>query len=79
MKTLLLAVLLLSGCASRQACDMLAIAFDEAQMAPAWYTEAGAALATCGQPEAIEKAKAKACYAERWNGYKTAEECEAAE
>lgn len=74
---LLVIALLLSGCASHQACGPLAIAFDEAQMAPAWYTEAGEALTVCGHAGAREAAKEKACYAEAWNGYKSAEECEA--
>lgn len=80
-----LAMLALSGCtitytsvpdAEKKACDVLAIAFDEAQMAPAWYTQAGEVLESCGMSGAREEAIQKSCYAEAWNGYRNADECE---
>jgi hypothetical protein len=42
-------------------------ALDEAQMAEAWYLEAGKVLQACGARDAIERAESKACYARRFN------------
>lgn len=69
----LLAVAALAGCVvapagtARQACDLLQIASDEAQMAEAWYLEAGKVLHACGQRDAMERAQVRACYARRFN------------
>lgn len=46
-------------------CDILAIAFDEGQFAPAWYTEAGLILNKCGYDNAIDLGEYKACSTER--------------
>ena len=81
MKSLLtiLAATALAGCAvvpastAMQACQMLQIASDEADLAPAWYISAGQVLERCGVPEARERAEQSACAAERRNGY----DCEA--
>lgn len=71
----LAALALLAGCASpsHQACRLLTIAQDEAQMAEAWHLDAGEVLATCGVPGAQETAAHKACYARRFND--TSVEC----
>ena len=86
MKTIIFAaVALLTGCAvvpyptASRACDLLQIAHDESQLAPGWYISAGEVLEACRKPDARAKAELRACYADRWNGYKTTEECEAIE
>ena len=67
------ALLLLTGCTFvpaatvRQTCDLLDTALDEAEMAEAWYIEAGLVLRACGARDAIERAEHKACYARRFN------------
>ena len=61
-----------------ETCDLLLIAFDEAQMAPGWYESAGKALQACGKSIDQEDITAKACFANRWNGYET-DECTAFE
>lgn len=65
----LAAAALLAGCASpsHQACRLLTIALDEAQMAEAWYIETGEVLTRCGVAGAAEAAESKACYARRFN------------
>ena len=50
-----------------EACELLQIAQDEAQMAEAWHLRAGKALATCGVKDALATAEGKACYARRFN------------
>lgn len=50
-----------------QACNLLATAQDEAQMAEAWHLQAGEVLAECGVLKAKETAASKACYARRFN------------
>lgn len=76
---------LLTGCVAvpyptaSRACDLLQIAHDESQLAPGWYISAGEVLEACGKPHARANAEVRACYADRWNGYKTPEECEAKE
>ena len=84
MKTaiaLIAACAFLTGCVvvPSSACALLEIAHEEAQLAPAWYIEAGRVLEACRKPDARAKAELRACYADRWNGYKTTEECEAIE
>lgn len=81
MRRLILAAAcaLLSACAvvpyktAAQACELLDIAAQEADMVPAWYAAVGPVLESCG----IEDAKAwmdeKACAANKHHGY----ECEA--
>lgn len=61
-----------------ETCNLLAIAFDEAQMAPGWYESAGKALQACGKDIDKEDILRKVCYANRWNGYES-EECSAFE
>lgn len=65
----LAALVLLTGCATppADACRLLTIALDEAQMAEAWYIETGKVLTACGVPHAAEVAADKACYARRFN------------
>ena len=67
----LLCSAVLAGCGtikpSANACRLLAIALDEAEMAEAWYIETGDVLARCGMPNAAEKAAYKACVARRFN------------
>lgn len=69
-----------SGCTvvpaptARNTCDLLEIAFDEAQMAEAWYIETGKVLEACGAREASTRAERKACYARRFND--SSEVCE---
>lgn len=73
----------MGGCAmvptgtARQTCELLQTASDEADMAPAWYIQAGEVLERCGKPGARAEAEAKACYAEARNGYRDSKECEA--
>ena len=63
---------------AHRACELLQIASDEADLAPAWYLDAGALLERCGRPDARAEAEAKACYASARNGYRDSKECEAA-
>lgn len=75
-----LALAAFSGCTvvpastARNTCDLLEIAFDEAQMAEAWYIETGKVLEACGAREASTRAESKACYARRFND--SSEVCE---
>ena len=62
---------------AHRACELLQIASDEADLAPAWYLDAGALLERCGRPDARAEAEAKACYASARNGYRDSKECEA--
>lgn len=70
---ILIVAALLAGCvvvpmgAAQQTCRLLDIALDEAQMAEAWYLEAGNVLQACGARDAAERAESKACYARRFN------------
>ena len=61
--------------AARQACDLLQIASDEADLAPGWYVDAGALLARCGREGAIAAAERRACFASARNGYRDSKEC----
>lgn len=54
-----------------ETCQLLAIAFDEAQLAAAWYISAAPILVECGYEKALEMAERKACAADRWNGYES--------
>ena len=72
-----------SGCAvvpagdAIRACELLQIATTEADLAPAWYLEAGMVLKRCGHDGAIAAGKVRACFAEARNGYRDSAECEA--
>lgn len=86
MKSILIAVcaaLALSGCTivpkstAQQACRLLEVAASEADMAPAWYTEAGAVLEQCGQKDARADGERRACFASAGAGYRDRKECEA--
>ena len=80
---ILIAVAALTACtvvpigAARQACDLLQIASDEADLAPGWYVDAGVLLERCGQEGAIAAADRRDCYASARNGYRDSKECEA--
>lgn len=68
------AAVLLTACATPpDACRLLTIALDEAQMAEAWYIETGRVLTACGVANAAEVAAERACYARRFND--TSVEC----
>lgn len=58
-----------AGCSTSPpaACDLIAIATAEAQLAEAWYIEAGAVLTQCGNPTAAALAIEQACAARRFN------------
>ena len=79
----LIAAAALSACTvvpvgtARQACDLLQIASDEADLAPDWYVNAGALLERCGREGAIPAAERRACFASARNGYRDSKECEA--
>lgn len=86
MKPLAVAVLViaaLSGCTlipaptARSACDLLQTASDEADLAPAWYVQAGEVLEHCGKRGAKAEAAMKACFSSARNGYRDRKECEA--
>lgn len=74
-------VALLAGCTvvpastTRQACSLLQTASDEADMAPAWYLQAGVLLEQCGHQDARTEAAYKACQASRRAGID--KDCEA--
>lgn len=57
-----------------KSCRLLDIAFQEAQMAEAWYIETGRVLVLCGVADAEAEAARKACYARRRDD--TSVECE---
>lgn len=65
--------LILAGCTvvpattALSACELLDIAVSEAQMAEAWYLDAGQVLKACGVRDAEATAAHKACYARRFN------------
>ena len=75
---LAVAALMLSACAvlpyktAAQACELLDIAAQEADMVPAWYTAVGPVLESCGIEGAKAWADEKACAASKHHGY----ECE---
>lgn len=77
------AALALSACTvvptgtAHQACRLLQIAASEADMAPAWYIDAGSVLERCGQPDARAEAERKACFAAARAGYRDSKSCEA--
>ena len=48
-----------------KACELIAIALDEADMAPQWYEEAGKFLKRCGFKKAEMVAKYRACQSEQ--------------
>lgn len=76
-------LLSLSGCTvvpaatAHRACELLNIASSEADLAPAWYTEAGDVLERCGHKNARAEGETRACYADSRNGYRDSKECEA--
>ena len=57
-------------------CNTLQIAFDEADLAPAWYIEAGSTLEQCGYIGSKQEGERKACFAESRNGYRDHKSCE---
>lgn len=65
----------LTGCTivpyphATKACELLNIASNEADLAPAWYREAGEVLEACGVPEAKKDADERTCAAQKRNGY----------
>lgn len=79
----LIAAAALTGCTvvpagmARQACDLIQVASDEADLAPSWYVQAGAVLDRCGREGAIAAAERRACFASARNGYRDSKECEA--
>lgn len=79
----LIAAAALAGCTvvpagtARQACDLIQVASDEADLAPSWYVQAGAVLDRCGREGAIPAAERRACFASARNGYRDSKECEA--
>ena len=79
----LIAAAALAGCTvvpagtARQACDLIQVASDEADLAPSWYVQAGAVLDRCGREGAIPAAERRACFASSRNGYRDSKECEA--
>lgn len=84
MKSILtLAVAALAGCTivpagtAHLSCELLQTAAIEADLAPAWYLEAGVVLERCGHDGAIAAGKVRACFAEARNGYRDSAECEA--
>ncbi|MDT0138095.1 hypothetical protein [Acidovorax sp. PRC11] len=86
MKSISIAVcaaLALSGCTivptgpAQQACRLLQVASSEADMAPAWYIDAGAVLERCGQQGARADGERRACFASAQGGYRDSKDCEA--
>ncbi|WP_416406547.1 hypothetical protein RCH27_08695 [Paracidovorax citrulli] len=77
------AALALSACTvvptstAHQACTLLQIATSEADLAPAWYIDAGAVLEQCGQKDARAEGERRACYASAQAGYRDSKSCEA--
>lgn len=78
-------LLALTGCTvvpagtANRACELLQIASSEADLAPAWYSGAGAVLERCGRENARAEGELRACYAEARNGYRDSKVCEAME
>ena len=72
-------IVLLSACTVvpyrtvSQACELLDIAAQEADMVPGWYTAVGPVLESCGIEGAKAWADEKACATSKHHGY----ECEA--
>jgi hypothetical protein len=81
----LAAAVAMSGCTvvpaptAHRACELVQTASDEADLAPAWYLQAGEVLERCGKPRAKADAAVKACFASARNGYRDRKECEAME
>lgn len=65
-----------AGTANR-ACELIQIAVSEADMAPAWYVEAGTVLERCGRENGRAEGEVRACFASARNGYRDQKECEA--
>lgn len=80
---LVLAVVFLVGCTvvpagtAHRACELLRIASEEADMAPAWYSRTGEVLESCGVHDARATGEWRACKAATRNGYSDSAECEA--
>lgn len=76
-------LLSLSGCTvvpaatAHRACELLNIASSEADLAPAWYIDAGTVLERCGRENARAEGELRACFADARNGYRDSKECEA--
>lgn len=77
------AVVALAGCVAvpagtaYSACRLLEIASSEADLAPAWYAEAGTVLEGCGVQDARANGDRRACFAESRQGYRSEKDCEA--
>lgn len=67
----LLCAALVVGCGTpkppEDACRLIAIATDEAQLAEAWYLKASAVLTRCGDEVGAAMATQQACAARRFN------------
>ena len=60
----------LAGCSTKQpsgACQLIAIAVDEAQLAEDWYIKASDVLSQCGDKVGALLATKQACAARRFN------------
>lgn len=79
----ILCALAMAGCTvvpaatALSACELLQIASSEADLAPAWYIEAGAVLERCGRENARAEGELRACFADARNGYRDSKDCEA--
>jgi hypothetical protein len=71
----LAALLWLAGCTvvpastAQRACELIEIASGEADLAPAWYADAGTVLERCGVQRARAVGEYRACMADKRNGY----------
>lgn len=76
-------LLALTGCTvvpvgtAHRACELLQTAASEADLAPAWYIDAGTVLERCGRENARAEGELRACFADARNGYRDSKECEA--
>ena len=75
------AIACLTGCVAvpmptvDNACTLIDIAFNEANMAAGWYEDAGEVLHSCGVQRARERAAMKSCMTKVRDGYRTRDEC----
>lgn len=79
----IVAAIVLAGCTvvpaatALSACELLQTAASEADLAPAWYIDAGTVLERCGRENARAEGELRACFADARNGYRDSKECEA--
>lgn len=59
---------------AQKACELLDIASAEADLAPAWYRDAGEVLEACGVKDAKAVADERTCAAQKRNGYECREQ-----